>query len=88
MKKHLPPVEYIIHAFKGVRPLSREIGVDASTISHWRERTKKNDGAIPNTDGRHKTILAAAARLQLDVTPNDLIYGRAVEAGDHETAPL
>ena len=64
--------DYVIHIFKGVRATARAIGRDPSAISKWRHVTK-----IVPTAAQRK-ILELAKRDKLDITPNDLVYGRAV----------
>lgn len=64
--------------FRGVRATARAIGRNPSTVSKWqREREAKGtSGEIPGSAQR--TILAAARERGLDITAEDLIFGRDV----------
>ena len=72
-KVPLTPAEKAINAFGGVRALGRAIGRNGSSISRW---TKPHEEG--GTGGRVPTsvqaeILAAARKLGLDLTAEDLI---------------
>lgn len=73
----LNPAEYVIHMFDGVRPLARAIKKSPSTVCLWRSnRSRKNGqkGRIPSSS--HLPILNEARSRGLDITADDLIYGR------------
>jgi len=76
----LNPAEYVIHMFDGIRPLARAIKKSPSTICLWREnRSKKNGGQkgrIPSSN--HIPILVEARLRGLDITTDDLVYGREI----------
>ena len=75
----LNPAEYVIHMFDGVRPLARAIKKSPSTVCLWRSnRSRKNGqkGRIPSSS--HLPILKQAHINGLDITADDLIYGREV----------
>lgn len=73
----LNPAEYVIHMFDGIRPLARAIKKSPSTVCLWRKnRSRKNGhkGRIPSSS--HLPILNEAKIRGLDITADDLIYGR------------
>lgn len=75
----LNPAEYVIKMFSGVRPLARAIKKSPSTVCLWRtNRSRKNGqkGRIPSSS--HLPILKQAEVRGLDITADDLIYGREV----------
>lgn len=76
---HLTPAAYVIREFGGVRKLARELGKSPSTVSRWPKPKQKggSDGRIPSDE--QLPILELAKKRGLDVTPADLIYGRAAE---------
>jgi hypothetical protein len=76
---YLSPAKYVIHVFGGVRPTARAIGRDPSTVCKWPlPRAQKGcDGKIPG--GVFRTILKEAKKRKLDITANDLIFGRNIK---------
>lgn len=63
MKKN--PAENVIALFGGVRPLSRELGINASTVSRW-----KLSKTVPQ---KHwKTILTLAKKRNKSISVKDL----------------
>lgn len=76
--QHLSPAEYVIHVFRGVRATARAIGRSPSSISKWTSPrdTQGRGGSVPGSV--QKTILAKAKELDLDITADDLIFGRDV----------
>lgn len=74
---HLNPAEYVIHILGGVRPAARSIGRNPGAISRWRTATRYGCiGSVPSS--AHRKILALARARRLDITPNDLSYGRRI----------
>lgn len=67
----MTPAAAAIDVFGGVRPLARAIGVDPSSVSAWQDT-----GLIPSK--HHVTILDAAARLGLEFTAHEIVYGRDI----------
>ena len=76
---HLTPAEYVIHQFGGVRKAARAIGRAPSSVSKWQkhEGPYTEPGAIPTHI--HKKILLTAAKLNIDIKPEDLILGRSLK---------
>ena len=68
----LSPAEYVIHIFGGTRKVARILNLTYAAIWNW----KKNDGIVPGKVQR--LLLDAAHKDHLDLTPNDLIYGRKI----------
>lgn len=68
---HMTPAQYVIHIFKGVRATARAVGRTPSSVSKWQK------ARIPS--GAHRKILDVAKERGLDLTSNDLVYGRTVE---------
>lgn len=75
----LTPAEYVIRTFGGVRATGRAIGRDFSAVSRWQRRVDKTGqvGGIPRV--LHTVILKKAEAMGLDITADDLIYGRKVK---------
>lgn len=73
------PVQEVIQAFGGLRPLAKVLGVAVSTVQGWKERD-----SIPAT--RHEEILKAAAEQSLVL---DVMLVRACDtAREAKPAPL
>lgn len=70
---YLTPSKYAILMFGGVRPLARLIGVKPNTVCSWQTR---NEGAIPSSNFR--LILDAAKKKGVDLTADDLVFGRTL----------
>lgn len=68
---HLNPAEYIIYKFKGVRPASRALNIDSSSISKWQVK-----GLVPSNHQR--PIIEAARERGILITPKDIIFGKEV----------
>ena len=66
------PAHYVIHIFGGVRATARAIGRDPGAIVRW-----KYTGQVPSVAQR--LILNVAKKRRLDITPNDLAYGRKLD---------
>lgn len=75
----LNPAEYVIQVFGGVRKLARAIGRSPSSVCKWRKPRAEDGcaGHIPSVAQR--IILEIAKAKDLDITPNDLAYGRKVK---------
>lgn len=73
MDLELKPAEYVVLIFGGVRILGRAIGRQPSAISQWFTR---GGGQIPK--GAMIPIITAALRLNLDISTNDLLFGRTI----------
>jgi hypothetical protein len=76
----MSPAEYVIHVFKGVRKTARVLGYDPTAISKWRvpKERKGCGGEVPRS--AQKKILEKAREMNLDITAEDLIFGREIEA--------
>ncbi len=66
------PARHVVDTFLGARPTARAVGVDPRNVFHWLKR-----GKIPRN--QMGTILLIARELGLDITPEDLIFGREVK---------
>lgn len=76
---HLSPAEYVIFCFQGVRATARAIGRTPSAVSKW-QKYKDKDGRVGGVPrALQSDILAAAKKQGLDITADDLIYGRKVK---------
>lgn len=77
---HLTPAQYVIRVFKGVRATARVLGRSPSSVSKWTKpkSARGTDGQIPGTAQR--TIIEKARELRLDITANDLLFGRDIPA--------
>lgn len=74
---YLTPSKYAILVFGGVRPLARLIGVKPNTVCSWQTR---GDGAIPSSNFR--PILEAAKKKGVDLTADDLVFGRTLKRNE------
>lgn len=76
---HMKPAEYAIHAFQGVRSLARALGRDPDQISRWKRPKTSNgcSGGIPKS--AMKPILEAARCKGIDITAEDLLFGRTIK---------
>ena len=75
----MTPADYAIHIFGGIRPLARAIGRSHTSVSKWRYRRENRgcNGNVPSLAQRR--ILEIAKKKKLDITPEDLVYGRRVK---------
>lgn len=71
------PADRAIAAFGGVQVLADAAGIPAHQVYRWRQKSAKGgrDGRVP--DKSQPAILAAARRLGLPLTAEDLIDTRA-----------
>lgn len=67
----LSPAETVIKAFGGIHATARAIGRTPGAISFWRAK-----GNVPG--GAQKLVLIKARELNLDLSAEDLIFGREV----------
>ncbi len=65
----ITPAEVVISTFGGVRPTARALGLTPPAVGYWR-RT----GSIPTK--QIPRIVAAAQRLGVCLTSDDLVRGR------------
>lgn len=73
---HLNPAEYVTLTFGGVRKTARAIGRHYTSVIKWRAPRERKGcgGEIPSS--AYKPILEAARARGLDISTNDLVYGR------------
>jgi len=71
MGKIISPAQYAIEVFGGVSALARAVGRSRSSVSEWQTET---EGKIPRKAA--EKILEIAHDRGLDITSNDLIFGR------------
>jgi hypothetical protein len=70
---YLKPAHYVTHLMGGVRQAAKKLKYSPSAVSRWRTL----DGEVP-TKARKK-ILIYAQKNKLDITANDLEYGRMLK---------
>lgn len=72
------PGEYAVHVFGGVKKLARILGMEPTNISRWQRSRHEGGprGLIPNK--KQKVVLDIAKERGLDLTAEDIIYGRQV----------
>jgi hypothetical protein len=70
------PAQYVIFIFGGVRAAARALGRHPGAICNWKKARDRGGcgGDVPGP--AQKIILTAAKEKGLDITPNDLIFGR------------
>lgn len=75
-KKSWTPAAWAIEQFGGVRALASVVGRNPGTISRWTNPDTEagRKGIIPGPS--LATILTAAKKKKLDITAEDLIFGR------------
>lgn len=74
----LNPAEYVIYIFGGVRKTARICGRHYSSVSKWQNYVD-SEGQVGNIPTPVKPILLKEAKkLGLDLTAEDLIYGRRI----------
>lgn len=71
----LTPAQYVIRTFGSIHKVATAIGKTPGAVWRWKSKGSK---AIPGPS--QQLILQAAKKLNLDITPNDLIYGREVSS--------
>lgn len=69
----ISPAEWVIRTIGGVRKTARAIGKTPPTVSSWRKQ-RGSGGEVPSSN--HKKILRYARVKRLDITAEDLIFGR------------
>lgn len=75
---HLTPAQYVIRVFKGVRSTARILGRSPSSVSKWTKpkSSRGTEGKVPGP-AQH-IIIKKAQELKLDITANDLLFGRDI----------
>lgn len=75
----LSPSQIVIGYFGGVRAAAKILGRSPASVCKWQKYVDKsgNKGGVPRA--LHTTILKKAKKLNLKITPDDLIYGRHVK---------
>lgn len=75
---HFTPAQYVTKMFGGIRATARAIGRDPSSVLQWGKPVEigGRGGMIPTAI--RLTILAKAKELDLDITSQDLDYGREI----------
>ena len=74
--KRIKPADYVIEIFGGVKKTAKILGRSRRAVYLWRQPRNKGgcDGFLPGPI-QYK-ILRIAKKKKLDITPDDLIYGR------------
>ena len=76
---HLNPSEFVVHSFGGVRETARVLGRSPGSVCKW--KTFRNShgevGGIPRN--LFPLILKKSKDKGLDITLEDLVFGRAVK---------
>jgi len=76
MESKITPARYIVEIFGGPTKTARALDLTVSGVNQWHHRKNKfvGSGIIP---AQHfPLILKRAKELDLDITINDLVYGR------------
>jgi len=71
---YLTPSKLVILLFGGVRPLARLLNKTQSSVSKWQ---KSDDGDVPGKC--HRQILDLAKKRGVDLSAEDLVFGRVIE---------
>lgn len=73
---YLNPAQYVIQMFGSIRKTAKTIGRTRGAVTNWGRPKNKggNGGDVPGPSQR--IILRIAKERGLDITPNDLAYGR------------
>lgn len=70
---YLSPSKLVILLFGGVRPLARLLDKAQSSVSKWQTT---DDGGVPRKC--HVKLLTLAKQRGIDLTPEDLVFGRTL----------
>lgn len=73
------PAQYIIFFFGGVRATARAVGCTPSAVSKWTKPKSEHGSGGQIPAGSREIIIALAKAHRLDITANDLVYGRKVK---------
>lgn len=65
----ISPAQLVVSAFGGVRATARVLRVDPSCVSRW-----QMTGLVPTS--RQRRVLELAWSMGIDLTANDLVFGR------------
>lgn len=71
---YLTPSKLVILLFGGVRPLARLLNKTQSSVSKWQN---SDAGDVPGKC--HRQILELAKKRGVELTPEDLVYGRVIK---------
>jgi hypothetical protein len=77
--RYLNPTELLITAFGPTKAeAARKLGISRQNLENWlKPRKLMEAGTVPAS--KHKEVLTRARDLNIPLTPNDLIFGRALE---------
>lgn len=82
-KIKVTPIDYVIHAFSGVRPLARRVKRYPSTISRLRRRKDRdgNIGLIPDRLQRAilRVVQQGEVSLRVPITSEHLVNGGEID---------
>ncbi len=75
----LSPAEYVAYIFGSARQASLMLERDESAVSRWNMKSWRGgrDGRVPDTD--MVRLLTIAKKRGLDLTAEDLIFGRVLK---------
>jgi hypothetical protein len=71
---HLTPSKLAILLFGGVSILAKQLEISKVTVSSWQTR---GDGGIPRQ--HHLKIIEVAKRKKIELSPEDLVFGRDIQ---------
>lgn len=71
----MTPLEYVKFLFGGVRPVARVLNIEPGNVVGWTKRKNVAErGQIPSK--YHVRLLEEAKNRNLELTPDQLIYGK------------
>lgn len=77
---HLTPAEFAIRQFGGAQPLSRIVHQSNLKLAFKWKRSRERGGTGGLIPAKYFAPILDAGKLRgIDITPNDLIYGRSIE---------
>jgi hypothetical protein len=72
---HLSPAKHVIEQFGGINRTARVLQKDPASVYRWTQKRRDiPKGTIPSQNFRR--ILKEAKRFNLDITVEDLVFGR------------
>lgn len=74
----LKPAAYVVRLFGGVRATARAAGRTPGAVCLWKKSAKDGGGGGKVPAGVRRTLLRVAKKRGLDLTSNDLDFGREV----------
>lgn len=73
---HISAAEHVIKQFGGIRPTARALKCGVTSVARWKRPRSKDGTAGSIPEPYMRTIMEIAYQKKLDITANDLVFGR------------